>query len=122
MDRLLVAGESRAIRKLASLWRFQARHSSSEPSKNSKAWMILANLRNLSRPLSGWPDDTHPEKDRLQAGRLLGSVSGELGLRKYLEGVGHTLSSPRDKDGDNSGFDREIPDAEIVISQPFWPA
>ncbi len=27
-----------------------------------------------------------------------------------------------DKDGANSTFDRELPDAEIVISQPFWPA
>jgi MFS family permease len=28
-------------------WRFRARHSSSEPSKPSKAWMILVNLRSL---------------------------------------------------------------------------
>ncbi len=27
-----------------------------------------------------------------------------------------------DKDGPNSVFERELPDAEIVISQPFWPA
>ena len=27
-----------------------------------------------------------------------------------------------DKDGVNSVFERELPDAEVVISQPFWPA
>jgi formate dehydrogenase len=55
-------------------------------------------------------------------GQLLGSVSGELGLRKYLEGLGHTLIVTADKDGENSAFERELPDADIVISQPFWPA
>ena len=53
---------------------------------------------------------------------LLGSVSGELGLRKFLESQGHTLVVTSDKDGPNSVFERELPDAEIVISQPFWPA
>jgi formate dehydrogenase len=55
-------------------------------------------------------------------GALLGSVSGELGLRKYLESQGHTLVVTSDKDGANSVFDKELPDADIVISQPFWPA
>ena len=27
-----------------------------------------------------------------------------------------------DKEGPNSAFERALPDAEIVISQPFWPA
>ena len=55
-------------------------------------------------------------------GQLLGCVSGELGLRKYLESAGHQLVVTADKDGPNSRFERELPDAEIVISQPFWPA
>jgi formate dehydrogenase len=55
-------------------------------------------------------------------GELLGSVSGALGLRKYLESQGHTLVLTSDKDGANSVFDKELPDADIVISQPFWPA
>src|SRR5712672_71102 len=55
-------------------------------------------------------------------GTLLGSVSGELGLRKFLESKGHKLVVTADKDGMNSAFERELPDAEIVISQPFWPA
>jgi formate dehydrogenase len=52
----------------------------------------------------------------------LGCVSGELGLRKFLEDQGHTLVVTADKDGPGSDFERELPDAEIVISQPFWPA
>jgi formate dehydrogenase len=55
-------------------------------------------------------------------GTLLGSVSGGLGLRKYLEGLGHAFVVTSDKEGENSVFERELPDAEIVISQPFWPA
>ena len=55
-------------------------------------------------------------------GHLLGSVSGELGLRKFLESRGHTFVVTSDKDSANSVFERELPDAEIVISQPFWPA
>lgn len=55
-------------------------------------------------------------------GHLLGSVSGELGLRKFLESLGHTFIVTADKDGPNSVFEKELPDADIVISQPFWPA
>ena len=55
-------------------------------------------------------------------GRLLGSVSGGLGLRKYLEAGGHTLIVTSDKDGKDSVFERELPGADVVISQPFWPA
>jgi formate dehydrogenase len=55
-------------------------------------------------------------------GELLGSVSGELGLRAFLESNGHELVVTSDKDGPDSVFERELHDAEIVISQPFWPA
>jgi formate dehydrogenase len=63
-----------------------------------------------------------PKQIAFTPGELLGSVSGEHGLRKYLEGLGHTLVVTSDKEGETSTFDRELPDAEIVISQPFWPA
>jgi len=55
-------------------------------------------------------------------GQLLGSVLGELGLRSFLEGAGHTFVVTSDKDRADSVFDRELVDADIVISQPFWPA
>jgi formate dehydrogenase len=55
-------------------------------------------------------------------GQLLGSVSGELGLRRFLEGAGHRLTVTSDKDGPDSIFERELPTADVVISQPFWPA
>lgn len=63
-----------------------------------------------------------PKKIDFSPGELLGCVSGELGLRKYLESQGHTLVVTSDKDGPGSVFERELPDAEVVISQPFWPA
>ena len=55
-------------------------------------------------------------------GELLGSVSGALGLRQFLEEQGHTLVVTSDKDGPDSVFEHELPDADVVISQPFWPA
>src|ERR1700730_7635789 len=91
-------------------------------------------------PVSGYPNsyarDSVPKIERYPGGQttpspkaldftpgvLLGSVSGELGLRKYLERLGHTLVVTSDKDDENSRFERELPDAEIVIGQPFWPA
>ncbi|HBQ2319494.1 TPA: NAD-dependent formate dehydrogenase [Klebsiella pneumoniae] len=63
-----------------------------------------------------------PKAIDFQPGALLGSVSGELGLRKYLESNGHQLVVTSSKDGADSVLDRELHDAEIVISQPFWPA
>ncbi len=55
-------------------------------------------------------------------GELLGSVSGELGLRRFLEAGGHTLVVTSDKEGPKSRFEQELPDSDVVISQPFWPA
>ncbi|EKE10308.1 MAG: hypothetical protein ACD_16C00054G0004 [uncultured bacterium] len=63
-----------------------------------------------------------PKHIDFKPGHLLGSVSGELGLRKFLEGQGHTLIVTSDKDGPNSVFEKELVDADVVISQPFWPA
>jgi formate dehydrogenase len=63
-----------------------------------------------------------PRAIDFQPGQLLGSVSGELGLRKFLEAGGHHLVVTEDKDRANSEFDRELVDADVVISQPFWPA
>lgn len=55
-------------------------------------------------------------------GELVGCVSGELGLRSWLEECGHELIVTSDKDGPNSVFEHHLSDAEVVISQPFWPA
>ncbi|MFV0373212.1 NAD-dependent formate dehydrogenase [Microbacterium sp.] len=63
-----------------------------------------------------------PEAVDFVPGEMLGSVSGELGLRTFLENAGHTLVVTSDKEGPDSVFERELPDADVVISQPFWPA
>jgi formate dehydrogenase len=84
-----------------------------------------------SYPRDGLPEIArYPDGQRLptpkaidfKPGALLGSVSGELGLRPYLEKQNHKLIVTSDKDGSDSEFDRQLPGAEIVISQPFWPA
>ncbi len=63
-----------------------------------------------------------PERIDFTPGELLGSVSGELGLRKFVEERGHRLVVTSDKEGSDSVLERELFEAEIVISQPFWPA
>ncbi len=63
-----------------------------------------------------------PEAIDFTPGELLGSVSGELGLRKFVEERGHRLVVTSEKEGPDSVLERELPEAEIVISQPFWPA
>jgi formate dehydrogenase len=63
-----------------------------------------------------------PKAIDFKPGTLLGSVSGELGLRKFLESNDHQLMVTSSKDGADSVLDQELPDADIVISQPFWPA
>ena len=74
--------------------------------------------------LDKYPDGMtlpNPTSIDFTPGELLGCVSGELGLRKFLENNGHTLVVTSDKDGDNCAADKELEDADIVISQPFWP-
>lgn len=91
-------------------------------------------------PIEGYPKnyarDTIPKLERypdgqllpapkgidFNPGQLLGCVSGELGLRKFLEEGGHTLMVTSDKDGSDSIFEKELLDADIIISQPVWPA
>jgi formate dehydrogenase len=63
-----------------------------------------------------------PEAIDFTPGELLGCVSGELGLRGFLERAGHELIVTSDKDGAGSEFERRLPEADVVISQPFWPA
>ena len=62
-----------------------------------------------------------PKSIDFKPGELLGCVSGELGLRKFLEDNGHTLVVTSDKDGEGCQADIELKDADVVISQPFWP-
>ena len=49
-------------------------------------------------------------------------MTGELGLRKYLDANGHAFVVTSSKDGPASVLERELQDADVVISQPFWPA
>jgi formate dehydrogenase len=75
--------------------------------------------------IEGYPDgQTTPNPDGIDftPGELLGCVSGELGLRPYLEAAGHELIVTSDKDGPDSEFEKHLADAEVVISQPFFPA
>src|SRR6202000_2558526 len=71
---------------------------------------------------NGQTTPTPKGKPGFKPGELVGCVSGELGLRPYLESHGHELVVTSDKEGPNSEFERHLADAEVVISQPFWPA
>jgi len=52
---------------------------------------------------------------------LLGTTENELGLRPWIESQGHTLVTTSDKEGENSKFDQELVDAEVIITTPFHP-
>ncbi|KAK9480771.1 hypothetical protein V1514DRAFT_358160 [Lipomyces japonicus] len=69
---------------------------------------VLAVLYKAGRPVNDEPC-------------LLGSVESELGIRQWLEAQGHTYVVTDDKEGPDSVLDREIVDAEIVITTPFHP-
>ncbi|KAF2859218.1 formate dehydrogenase [Piedraia hortae CBS 480.64] len=56
-----------------------------------------------------------------QEPRLLGTTENELGLRKWIEEQGYTLVTTSDKEGENSKFDQELVDAEVIITTPFHP-
>jgi len=56
-----------------------------------------------------------------QEPRLLGTTENELGIRKWIEDQGHTLVTTSDKEGENSKFDQELVDAEVIITTPFHP-
>jgi formate dehydrogenase len=79
------------------------------------------NVPKISRYPGGQTAPT-PQAIDFEPGHLLGSVSGGMGLRRFLQAAGHQLVVTSDKDGPGSEFERELKDAEIVISQPFWPA
>jgi formate dehydrogenase len=71
-----------------------------------------------------YPDGTtvpNPKAIDFKPGELLGCVSGELGLRKFLEDAGHSLVVTSSKDGKDNVADKELVDADVVISQPFFP-
>ena len=74
--------------------------------------------------LEKYPDGMtlpNPKGRDFTPGELLGCVSGELGLRKFLESNGHELVVTNSKDGEGCEADKHIVDADIVISQPFFP-
>jgi len=80
----------------------------------------LSNLPKLEK----YPDGMtlpNPKGRDFTPGELLGCVSGELGLRKFLESNGHEYIVTNSKDGDGNEADKHIVDADIVISQPFFP-
>ena len=49
---------------------------------------------------------------------MLGTTENELGIRKWLEEQGHTLVTTSDKEGENSKFDQELVDSEVIITTP----
>lgn len=62
---------------------------------------------------------SHAREER----KLLGCLENELGIREYVESKGYELVSTSDKDPEPlSKVDKELADAEIVITTPFFPA
>ncbi|GME82230.1 unnamed protein product [Ambrosiozyma monospora] len=54
--------------------------------------------------------------------RLYGCTENALGIKEELEKAGHTVVVTADKEGPESEFEKNLPDADIVITTPFHPA
>ena len=80
----------------------------------------LKELPKLDKYPDGMSLPTPKQRD-FAPGQLLGCVSGELGLRKFLENNGHEFVVTNSKDGEGCEADKHIVDADVVISQPFFP-
>lgn len=53
--------------------------------------------------------------------RLLGTIENNLGIEDFLKQGGHQLVVTDDKEGPDSQFQKEIVDADILITTPFHP-
>ncbi|EJD02881.1 NAD-dependent formate dehydrogenase [Fomitiporia mediterranea MF3/22] len=56
-----------------------------------------------------------------QEPRLLGTTENKLGIKEWLESLGHEYIVTSDKEGPNSAFQKHIVDAEVLITTPFHP-
>ncbi|KAH8119106.1 NAD-dependent formate dehydrogenase [Phellopilus nigrolimitatus] len=57
----------------------------------------------------------------LEEPKLLGTTENKLGIEAWLKSLGHELVVTSDKEGKDSVFQKEITDAEILITTPFHP-
>jgi formate dehydrogenase len=53
--------------------------------------------------------------------RLLGTTENKLGMEQMLKDGGHEFVVTDDKEGENSQMQKEIVDADVVITTPFHP-
>ena len=91
-----------------------------DPKAGMPASYPLSDLPKLEKYPDGMSLPTPKGRD-FTPGQLLGCVSGELGLRKFLESNGHEFIVTNSKDGEGCEADKHIIDADVVISQPFFP-
>src|SRR6266403_141494 len=78
-------------------------------------------------PVTGYPRtyarDDIPDIDRYPGGQITPTPKSiDFRPGQLLGSQGHTFVVTADKDSRNSVFERELADADVVISQPFWPA
>ncbi|KAL9626236.1 MAG: hypothetical protein Q9204_007467, partial [Flavoplaca sp. TL-2023a] len=91
-----------------------------------QAWgkKLLNSGRRTSDPIQytdSNPATSQGKEHAKEVPELLGTTENELGIRKWLEGQGHSLVTTSDKEGENSTFDKELVDAEVIITTPFHP-
>jgi len=60
-------------------------------------------------------------KAAVEEPRLLGTMENKLGMADWLKERGHTFVVTDDKEGPDSDFQKEIVDADVLITTPFHP-
>ena len=64
----------------------------------------------------------HRRRSASSQGLCSAACPASWACANFSKSQGHTFVVTADKDGADSVFERELADAEVVISQPFWPA
>ena len=104
-----------------------------ERTKKMKIFSIRYNDPKSGMPMS-YPHNALPNREQYTDGmnllspkeidftpeRLLGYISRELGLTKFLEDCGHNLKVTSNKDREGSQAEKGLIDDALVIPQPFY--
>lgn len=97
-----------ASRRLPSAWRARPR-----------CVLVCERPDTLPRSYPDGQTTPTPSAVDFKPGSLIGSVSGELGLRKFLTAAGHKLVITSEKDGPGCQFEKELVDGAVFCSCPF---
>ena len=88
--------------------------------KSGMPQRLCIGLYTQVRKISGWHDITLTQSDRFHTWRTPWMRIGRIGSAKIFGRQWTHLVVTSDKDGEGCQADKELVDADVVISQPFF--